>query len=349
MTSAADVLKMIKDKEVKFVDLRFTDTRGKEQHVSVPAKAFGQDKFDAGHAFDGSSIAGWKGIQASDMLLMPDPGTAVLDPFMDETTLLITCDVIEPSDGKGYERDPRSLAKRAEVYPQVHRTRRHGVLRTGARVLHLRRGRVVRRHVGSYCKIFSSEAAWSSAEKFEGGNMGHRPTVKGGYFPVPPVDSLQDIRSAMCLAHGADGRRGRGASPRGRQRRPVRDRHQVRAAGQARRLAADPQVLRAQHRRGVRQDRDVHAEAHRRRQRLGMHCHQSVWKEGKNLFDGGGYAGLSDFALYYIGGIIKHAKALNAFTNPGTNSYKRLVPASRRRSTSRTPRATARLPCACRT
>src|SRR5437762_13371020 len=116
MTTPADVLKMIKEKEVKFVDLRFTDTRGKEQHVSVPVKAFGTDKFEFGHAFDGSSIAGWKGIQASDMLLMPDPGTANIDPFLDETTLLLTCDVIEPSDGKGYERDPRSLAKRAEAY-----------------------------------------------------------------------------------------------------------------------------------------------------------------------------------------------------------------------------------------
>ena len=199
-TTAADVLKMIKDKEVKFVDLRFTDTRGKEQHVSVPAKAFDADKFESGHAFDGSSIAGWKGIQASDMLLMPDPSTANIDPFMDETTLLLTCDVVEPADGKGYERDPRSLAKRAEAY--LKSTGLGDVAYFGPEPEFFIFDAVEWSvdMSGSYCKIFSSEAAWSSAEKFEGGNMGHRPTVKGGYFPVPPVDSLQDIRSAICLA-----------------------------------------------------------------------------------------------------------------------------------------------------
>ena len=200
MTTPADVLKMIKDKEVKFVDLRFTDTRGKEQHVSVPSKAFGGDKFESGHAFDGSSIAGWKGIQASDMILMPDPTTAVLDPFMDETTLNITCDVIEPSDGKGYERDPRSLAKRAENY--LKSTGIGDVAYFGPEPEFFIFDAVEWSvdMSGSYSKVFSSEAAWSSAEKFEGGNMGHRPPVKGGYFPVPPVDSLQDIRSAICLA-----------------------------------------------------------------------------------------------------------------------------------------------------
>ena len=204
------------------------------------------------------------------MLLMPDPATANIDPFMDETTLLITCDVIEPSDGKGYERDPRSLAKRAEAYLKSSGLGDTCVLRAGARVLHLRRGRVERRHVGLVLQgLLAGGARGPPAEKFEGGNMGHRPTVKGGYFPVPPVDSLQDIRSAMCLAMESDGRGGRGAPPRSRERGPVRDRHQVRDAGEARRLAADPQVLRAQHRARLRQDRDVHAEADRRRQRLG--------------------------------------------------------------------------------
>jgi glutamine synthetase len=198
--TAADVLKMIKDKEIKFVDLRFTDTRGKEQHVSVPCKAFGADKFELGHAFDGSSIAGWKGIQASDMLLMPDPSTANLDPFLDEATLLLTCDVIEPADGKGYERDPRSLAKRAEAY--LKSTGLGDVSYFGPEPEFFIFDAVEWSvdMSGSYCKIFSSEAAWSSADKFEGGNMGHRPMVKGGYFPVPPVDSLQDIRSAICIA-----------------------------------------------------------------------------------------------------------------------------------------------------
>ncbi|HET7135794.1 MAG TPA: glutamine synthetase beta-grasp domain-containing protein, partial [Casimicrobiaceae bacterium] len=196
----ADVLSMIKEKEVKFVDLRFTDTRGKEQHVSVPSKVFDADKFEFGHAFDGSSIAGWKGIQASDMLLMPDPATANIDPFMDETTLLLTCDVIEPADGKGYERDPRSLAKRAEAY--LKSTGLGDVAYFGPEPEFFIFDAVEWSvdMSGSYCKIFSSEASWSSAEKVEGGNMGHRPAVKGGYFPVPPIDSLQDIRSAMCMA-----------------------------------------------------------------------------------------------------------------------------------------------------
>ena len=136
--AVADVFKTIKENEVKFVDLRFTDTRGKEQHVSVPVKAFGEDKFKDGHAFDGSSIAGWKGIEASDMLLMPDPDSARMDPFYDEPTLTITCDVLEPLTGKGYERDPRTIAKRAEAYLKSYRPGRRRVFRPGARVLHLR-------------------------------------------------------------------------------------------------------------------------------------------------------------------------------------------------------------------
>src|SRR5438067_513734 len=185
MTTPNDVLKMIKEKEVKFVDLRFTDTRGKEQHVSVPAKAFTGEKFELGHAFDGSSIAGWKGIQASDMQLMPDPGTANIDPFLDETTLLLTCDVIEPADGKGYERDPRSLAKRAEAY--LKSTGVGDVAYFGPEPEFFIFDAVEWSidMSGSYCKIFSEEAPWSSSEKFESGIMGHRLPVHGGYFLVP--------------------------------------------------------------------------------------------------------------------------------------------------------------------
>ena len=324
--TAADVLKMIKDKEVKFVDLRFTDTRGKEQHVSVPSKAFDADKFESGHAFDGSSIAGWKGIQASDMLLMPDPATANLDPFMDEPTLLLTCDVIEPSDGKGYERDPRSLAKRAEAY--LKSTGLGDVSYFGPEpeffVFDAVEWSVDMS--GSYCKVFSSEASWSSADKFEGGNMGHRPSIKGGYFPVPPIDSLQDIRSAICIALEQMGL-------------PVEvHHHEVANAGQCEiGTKFAPLVQRADWLQILKYC--VHNTAHAYGKTAtfmpkpivgdngsGMHVHQSVWKDGKNLFAGDGYAGLSDFALHYIGGIIKHAKALNAITNPGTNSYKRLVP-----------------------
>src|SRR5512139_1741353 len=198
--AVANVIKMIKDNEIKFVDLRFTDTRGKEQHVSIPARIVTEDWFEDGHPFDGSSIAGWKGIQASDMLLKADPDTAYMDPFFDEPTLILTCDVIEPSDGKGYERDPRSVAKRAEAYLKstgIADTAFFGPepeffvfddVRWGADMS------------GCFCKIDSQEADWNSERVYADGNMGHRPGVKGGYFPVPPVDSLNDIRAAMCLA-----------------------------------------------------------------------------------------------------------------------------------------------------
>ena len=324
--SAADVFKMVKENEVKFVDFRFTDTRGKEQHVSVPVSAFGDEKFSEGHAFDGSSIAGWKGIEASDMLLMPDPATAKMDPFMDEPTLLLTCDVLEPSTGKGYDRDPRSLAKRAEAY--LKSTGLGDIAYFGPEPEFFIFDAVEWKvgMSGSYCKVFSEEAAWSTDEKFEGGNLGHRPTVKGGYFPVPPVDQLHDIRSAMCLAMQDMG--------------VVVEvhHHEVANAGQCEiGTKFAPLVQRADWLQVMKYV--IHNVAHSYGKTAtfmpkpivgdngsGMHVHQSVWKDGKNLFAGNGYAGLSEFALYYIGGIIKHAKALNAITNPGTNSYKRLVP-----------------------
>jgi len=324
--SAAEVLKSIKDNEVKFVDLRFTDTRGKEQHVSVPATAFGADKFEEGHAFDGSSIAGWKGIQASDMLLMPDPVTAFIDPFMDETTLIISCDVVEPSDGKGYDRDPRSLAKRAESYLKSSGIGDVAYFGPEPEFFIFDSVNWEVNMSGSFCKVHSEEAAWSSAEKFDGGNIGHRPTVKGGYFPVPPVDSLQDIRSAMCLALEAVGVE------------VEVHHHEVATAGQCEiGTKFNTLVRRADWTQALKYV--VHNVAHQYGKTAtfmpkpivgdngsGMHVHQSIWKDGKNLFAGNGYAGLSEMALYYIGGIIKHARALNAITNPGTNSYKRLVP-----------------------
>jgi 3-(hydroxyamino)phenol mutase len=325
-TSAADVLKMIKDKEVKFVDLRFTDTRGKEQHVSVPAKMFNQDKFDSGHAFDGSSIAGWKGIEASDMLLMPDPDSVRLDPFLDETTLLITCDVLEPADMKGYDRDPRSLAKRAEAY--LKSTGLGDTAYFGPEPEFFVFDSVTWNvdMSGSFVKIKSEEAPWSTGEDFEGGNTGHRPPVKGGYFPVPPIDSLQDIRSAMCLAMEEMG--------------VVVEvhHHEVAAPGQCEiGTVFNTLVKRADWIQILKYAVFNVAHSYGKTATFmpkpvvgdngsGMHVHQSVWKGGANQFAGNGYAGLSEFALYYIGGIIKHAKALNAITNPGTNSYKRLVP-----------------------
>ena len=324
--AVADVLKMVKENEVKFIDFRFTDTKGKEQHVSVPVKAFGEEKFTEGHAFDGSSIAGWKGIEASDMILMPDPESAFIDPFFDEATLVLSCDVIEPSTGKGYDRDPRSLARRAEAY--LKSSGIGDVAYFGPEPEFFIFDAVEWNVDMSGCgvKIHSEEAPWSTGKSFEGGNLGHRPPVKGGYFPVPPVDSFQDMRSAMCLALEEVGVE------------VEVHHHEVAAPGQCEiGTKFAPLVQRADW--IQRMKYVIHNVAHSYGKTAtfmpkpvvgdngsGMHVHQSVWKDGKNLFAGNGYAGLSEFALYYIGGIIKHARALNAITNPGTNSYKRLVP-----------------------
>lgn len=325
-TSANDVLKMIKEHEVRFVDFRFADIRGKEQHVSVPAKCMDMEKFEEGHAFDGSSIAGWKGIQASDMLLMPDPVTAYLDPFMDENTLVITCDVVEPTDGKGYDRDPRSIAKRAEAYLKSSGVGDVAYFGPEPEFFVFDSVNWQVDMSGSFCKVSSEEAAWASAEKFDSGNIGHRPTVKGGYFPVPPVDSLNDIRAAMCIALEEIGIE------------VEVHHHEVATGGQCEiGTKFNSLVRRADWTQALKYV--VHNVAHQYGKTAtfmpkpivgdngsGMHVHQSIWKGGKNLFAGNGYSGLSEVALYYIGGIIKHARALNAITNPSTNSYKRLVP-----------------------
>ncbi len=324
--SAADIIKTISEKEVKFVDFRFTDTRGKEQHVTVPAHQVDEDMLNDGKMFDGSSIAGWKGIQESDMILMPDHDTAVMDPFAEENTLIIRCDVIEPSTMQGYERDPRSVAKRAEAYMQsigIADTAFFGPEPEFFVLDDVRWGVDIS---GAFYKIDSEEASWNTEKVFEGGNLGHRPKVKGGYFPVPPVDSLNDIRAAMVLAMEEMGL--------------VVEvhHHEVATAGQCEigtrfntlvKKADELQILKY----------CVHNVAYAYGKTAtfmpkplvgdngnGMHCHQSISKGGENLFAGDGYAGLSETALYYIGGIIKHARALNAFTNASTNSYKRLVP-----------------------
>ena len=322
----ADVMKMVKDNDIKFVDFRFTDTRGKEQHVTVPVSAFNEEKFTEGHAFDGSSISGWKGIQASDMQLMPDPDTANIDPFMDEPTLILTCDVVDPTDGKGYDRCPRSLAKRAEAYLKSSGIGDTAYFGPEPEFFIFDSIQWDVSMSGSSVRINSEEGAWASNDKFEGGNTGHRPGVKGGYFPLPPVDSLQDVRSAMCIALEEMGV-------------PVEvHHHEVATAGQCEigtkfstlteradwTQITKYVVLNTAHAYG--KTATFMPKPFAGDNGSGMHVHQSIWKDGKNLFAGNGYAGLSDFALYYIGGIIKHAKALNAITNPGTNSYKRLVP-----------------------
>jgi glutamine synthetase len=317
---------MMNKNKVKFVDLRFTDTRGKEQHVSVPVSAFDDDKFVSGHAFDGSSIAGWKGIEASDMLLMPDPDTAFIDPFYEESTLVLTCDVVEPSDGKGYERDPRSLAKRAEAYLKSTGLGDTAFFGPEPEFFIFDSVQWNTDMSGCFVKIGSDEATWSAANDMDGNNPGHRPSVKGGYFPVAPVDSFQNLRSEMCLLLEQIGI-------------PVEvHHHEVAGPGQNEiGTKFSTLVQRADWTQKLKYI--VHNVAHKHGKTAtfmpkpvvgdngsGMHVHQSIWKDGQNLFAGNGYAGLSEFALFYIGGIIKHARALNAISNPTTNSYKRLVP-----------------------
>ena len=324
--SAADALKMIQENKVKFVDFRFTDTRGKEQHVSVPADVVQEDTFEEGKMFDGSSIAGWKGINESDMILMPDPDTAVVDPFMQDTTVLLRCDVIEPTTMQGYERDPRSIAKRGEAYLKSTGIGDAAFFGPEAEFFIFDSVRWTNEMSEASYHLESVEAAWSSGKEYEDGNIGHRPGVKGGYFPVPPVDSLQDVRSAMCLAMADMGL-------------DVEvHHHEVGTAGQGEiGTRFDTLVAKADQLQIYKYCVHNVAHAHGLTATFmpkplvgdngsGMHVHQSVFKNGDNMFAGDEYGGLSESALYYIGGIFKHARSLNAFTNASTNSYKRLVP-----------------------
>ncbi|MEJ2466197.1 MAG: glutamate--ammonia ligase [Candidatus Thiodiazotropha sp.] len=323
---ASKALKMIKDNDVKFVDLRFTDTRGKEQHVSLPAHQISEDMFTDGKMFDGSSIAGWKGINESDMILMPEDATAVMDPFADENTMNVRCDILEPTTMQGYERDPRSVAKRAEAYLASTGIADAAYFGPEPEFFVLDDVRWSIDMSGSMVKVDSEEAEWNSERVYEDGNIGHRPGVKGGYFPVPPVDSLHDLRGAMCLAMEEMGV-------------PVEvHHHEVATAGQCEigtrfstlveradwvqiQKYCTWNVAHAYGKTATFMPKPIVGD-----NGSGMHVHQSLAKGGENIFAGDQYGGLSETALYYIGGIIKHARALNAFTNASTNSYKRLVP-----------------------
>jgi len=323
--SSADILKQIKEKNIKFVDLRFTDTRGKEQHVTVPSHVVNKGFFESGKMFDGSSISGWKGINDSDMILMPDTPTAVLDVFAEETTLNLRCDVVEPSTMEGYERCPRSLAKRAESYMRSTGIADEAFFGPENEFFifdDVRWGVEMR---GAFYNVESTEAHWHSAKEYEDGNIGHRPGVKGGYFPVPPVDSLHDIRSAVCLALEEMGLT------------TEVHHHEVATGGQGEiGVKFDSLVNKADAVQIFKYTLMNVAHSYGKTATFmpkplvddngnGAHVHQSLVKGGDNLFSGDGYGGLSDTALYYIGGVLKHAKALNAFTNAATNSYKRLV------------------------
>jgi glutamine synthetase len=324
--SPADVVKLIKEKDVKFADLRFTDTRGKEQHVSIPARLVTDDFFVEGKMFDGSSIAGWKGINESDMILMPEASTAVLDPFFDETTVNLRCDVIEPATMQGYERCPRSLAKRAEAYLKSTGIADHALFGPENEFFIFDKVRWGAEMHSAFAEVDSAQGAWNSGKDFDDGNKGHRPGVKGGYFPVPPVDAFQDVRSAMCLACEEMGLK------------VEVHHHEVATAGQSEiGIAAATLVRKADEVQILKYALQNVAHGYGKTVTFmpkplvgdngnGMHVHQSLSKEGRALFAGDRYGGLSDLALHYIGGIIKHARALNAFTNAATNSYKRLVP-----------------------
>jgi glutamine synthetase len=320
------VIDMIKEHEVKFIDLRFTDTIGKEQHVTIPHHQIDEDFFEDGKMFDGSSIGGWKGINESDMILMPDADSAVMDPFSDEATLIIRCDIVEPSTMQGYDRDPRSVAHRAEEYMRSIGIADEVLVGPEPEFFLFDDVRFNTDMSGSYYHINDKEAAWNSGTTYEEGNMGHRPGVKGGYFPVPPVDSSHDFRNATCLVMEEMGLV------------VEAHHHEVATAGQNEiatrfntlvKKADEIQIYKYV----------VHNMAHAYGKTAtfmpkpivgdngsGMHVHQSLVKNGDNLFAGDKYGGLSQEALYYIGGIIKHAKAINAFANASTNSYKRLVP-----------------------
>ena len=325
MTTPSEILKEIKDKDIKFVDLRFTDPRGKMQHVTMDAGLVDEDMFAEGVAFDGSSIAGWKAINESDMMLVLDCETAHVDPFFAQSTISILCDVIDPISGEAYSRDPRTTAKKAEAYMKSLGIGDTVFVGPEAEFFIFDDVRFSAEPYNTGFKIDSGELPTNLDTEYEMGNMGHRPRTKGGYFPVPPIDSCQDIRSEMLTVLTEMGV-------------TVEKHHH--------------EVAAAQHELGIKFDTltrnadkmqiykyVVHQVAHAYGKTAtfmpkpvfgdngtGMHVHQSIWKDGKPVFAGNQYADLSETCLYYIGGILKHAKALNAFTNPSTNSYKRLVP-----------------------
>ena len=324
--SAQDILNTIKEKDIRYVDLRFVDTKGKEQHVTIPAHTVDESLFEEGKMFDGSSIAGWQGISESDMVLMPDPSSAFEDPFSEEEQLILRCDVLDPNTMEGYARCPRSLAKRAEAYLQSTGIADEAFFGPEPEFFVFDDVRFGTAMHETFFSIDSEEGPWNSAAEIEGNNMGHRPRVKGGYFPVPPVDSLHEMRTAMCTLLDQIGV-------------PVEvHHHEVGGAGQCEigtrfnslvRKADEMLMFKYV----------VHNVAHSFGKTAtfmpkplagdngsGMHVHQSLSKGGTNMFTGDGYGGLSETALHYIGGIFKHARAINAFANPSTNSYKRLVP-----------------------
>ena len=319
------IFKTIKEKDVQYVDLRFTDIRGKMQHVTFDLSMVDKDLFVDGTMFDGSSIAGWKAINESDMLLMPDPSSARIDPFFQNTTLAIMCDILNPNDNTAYNRDPRMMAKKAENFLKSSGVGDTAFFGPEAEFFVFDDVRWNTDPNNTGYSFDDRELPFNTGKQYEGGNMGHRPGPKGGYFPVPPIDSLQDMRSEMLTLMAELGLQ------------PEKHHHEVAPAQHELGMKFNTLVQMADNMQLYKYI--VHNVAHSygktatfmpkpyyKDNGSGMHVHQSIWKDGKPLFAGDKYADLSQECLWYIGGIIKHAKAINAFSNATTNSYKRLVP-----------------------
>ncbi len=323
--SNSAVLKQIKDEEVVYVDIRFTDPRGKLQHVTVMSDQVDEDFLEDGFMFDGSSIAGWKSIEQSDMKLMPDTTSAYLDPFYAEKTLCLHCTVVEPDTGESYDRDPRGTAQRAEAYLTSTGIGDTAYMGPEAEFFLFDDVKIdVSINKVGY-EVDALDASWNGGTDYEMGNMGHRPGVKGGYFPVNPIDDGQDIRSEMLSTMKRIGMKV--------------DKHHHEVASCQHELGLIFDSLTKQADELQKYKYVIHNVAHAYGKSAtfmpkpiagdngtGMHVNMSIWKDGAPIFAGDKYADLSDEALYFIGGILKHAKALNAFTNPATNSYKRLIP-----------------------
>ena len=325
MSEAKKVLEQIKEHDVKYVDLRFTDPRGKWQHTAQHVSTIDEDLLNEGIMFDGSSIAGWKSINESDMILKPDLSTAVIDPFAAQTQMILFCDIVEPMTGQLYDRDPRSIAKRAEKHLASTGIGDTAFFGPEAEFFVFDDVRYEVNMNSVFYKLDSEEGPYVSGKEFAEGNSGHRPAIKGGYFPVPPVDSQVDMRAEMLTVMGDMGL-------------PIEKHHHEVAPSQSELGCKFDTLVKSADSMQI-YKYVVHNVAHSYGKTAtfmpkpifgdngsGMHVHQSIWKSGKPTFAGSGYADLSETALYYIGGIIKHAKALNAFTNPLTNSYKRLIP-----------------------
>ncbi|GBF27571.1 glutamine synthetase [bacterium MnTg02] len=324
MADASEVLKIITDEDVKFLDLRFTDPRGKMQHVTMDVGLIDENSFADGIMFDGSSIAGWRAINESDMTLMPDVETHHIDPFYAQTTMAIFCDILEPVTGEGYNRDPRMTAKRSEAYLKSTGIGDTATFGPEAEFFIFDDVRFATQPYNTGFKVDSTELPTNSDTEYEMGNLGHRPRTKGGYFPVNPVDSAQDIRSEMLSVMND-----MGVTTEKHHHEVGAAQHELGVKYEVLTRMADKlqiykyvvhNVAQAYGKTATFMPKPVYGD-----NGSGMHCHQSIWKEGSPVFAGSQYADLSETCLYYIGGIIKHAKSLNAFTNPSTNSYKRLV------------------------